>query len=142
MIANYTTGVAVKRSVAEIQDMLVSAGAEHVAVSYGSDREPIGVLFTLAGNGYSLPARVAGVHRALQRQRGLKPSQRSEEQARRVAWRIVRDWTRAQLAIIEAQLVTTPEVFLPYLITANVDGEARTLYQDWADEHGVKRLEG
>jgi hypothetical protein len=143
MIANYTTAVPVKRSVAEIQDMLVGAGAGHVAVSYEGG-QPVGLLFTLGGLGYDLPARVSGVHRALQGQRGAKPAQRTEEHARRVAWRILRDWTRAQLSIIQAELVTAHEVFLPWLITHRNDGSAgnRTLYQDWADEYDVKQLEG
>ena len=46
-------------------------------------------------------------------------------QAERTAWRNVRDWVMAQMAIIEAGQVEMEEVFLPYL----TDGRGRTLYQ-------------
>lgn len=141
MIANYTTSVPVKRSVAEVQDMLAQAGADHVAVSYDSGL-PNGMLFTIGDLGYQLPARVGGVHRALQRQRGATPAQRTVDHARRVAWRIIRDWTRAQLAILQAEMAAPGEVFLPYLVTAHEDGKAVTVYDQWAAEHDRKLLEG
>lgn len=46
-------------------------------------------------------------------------------QAERTAWRNVRDWIMAQMAIVEAGQVQIDEVFLPYL----TDGKGRTLYQ-------------
>lgn len=39
-----------------------------------------------------------------------------ENQAARVAWRIVRDWIEAQLALVEVNMVTVPQVFLPYVV--------------------------
>lgn len=140
MIANYTTAVPVKRSVAEVQDMLAEAGASHVAVSYDGG-QPVGLLFELGGRGYQLPARVPGVLRVLQRSKGLRPGQQTEDHARRVSWRILRDWTRAQLATIQADVVSAEEVFLPWLITDRVDGRISTLYQDWAGAAGAKQLE-
>jgi hypothetical protein len=35
--------------------------------------------------------------------------------ARRVAWRILRNWTEAQLALIEVGMVKVHEVFLPWM---------------------------
>jgi hypothetical protein len=37
-------------------------------------------------------------------------------QAVRTAWRIVKDWVEAQMALVETQMVTTQQVFLPYAI--------------------------
>ena len=34
------------------------------------------------------------------------------DQAVRTAWRIVKDWVEAQMALVETQMVTTAEVFL------------------------------
>ena len=48
------------------------------------------------------------------RDRRIPPKMRTKEQATRVAWRIVKDWLAAQLAMIEAGLVDLEEVFLPY----------------------------
>ena len=61
----------------------------------------------------------------LRSQRGVETRYKTPEQAKRVAWRIVKDWVEAQLAIIETQMVKPEQVFLPYAITQT--GE--TLYE-------------
>jgi hypothetical protein len=50
---------------------------------------------------------------------------RTKEQAARIAWRIVKDWLEAQLAMIEAGLVDLQQVFLPYA----QDATGRTFYK-------------
>ena len=40
----------------------------------------------------------------------------NEPQAIRTAWRIIFEWVRAQLALVEVNMVTVPHVFLPYAI--------------------------
>ena len=37
-------------------------------------------------------------------------------QAVRIAWRIVKDSVEAQMALVQTQMVTTAEVFLPYAV--------------------------
>ena len=66
-------------------------------------------------------------------QRKLK----TEEQARRVAWRITKDWVEAQMAIVEAQLASLPEVFLPYAVT----NTGQTLFEVTKDS-GMRMLLG
>lgn len=39
-----------------------------------------------------------------------------DNQAIRTAWRVIRDWVEAQLALVEINMVTVPQVFLPYAI--------------------------
>ncbi len=39
--------------------------------------------------------------------------------AARVAWRIIKDWVAAQLAIVESGMVEIAEVFLPYQLVAD-----------------------
>ena len=46
-------------------------------------------------------------------------------QSVRTAWRIVKDWVEAQMALVETQMVTTAEVFLPYAVMK----DGRTLAQ-------------
>ena len=46
------------------------------------------------------------------------------EQANRTAWRIIKEWIPAQMALIETEMVTVEEVFLPYMLTGK-----QTLYQ-------------
>jgi hypothetical protein len=45
------------------------------------------------------------------------------EQAVRTAWRIVKDWVEAQMALVETQMISTQDVFLPYAVI----GDGRTL---------------
>lgn len=47
------------------------------------------------------------------------------EQAERVAWRNVRDWVLAQMALVESCDAAVDEVFLPYM----TDNSGKTLYQ-------------
>lgn len=49
-------------------------------------------------------------------ERGEKQKSDLKLQAIRTAWRIVKDWTEAQMALVETQMVTTAEVFLPYAV--------------------------
>jgi hypothetical protein len=116
-------------------------GAEAVAVRY-TDRQPTGVSFTLTTphgqRAFTLPVNVGAVHQLLlaqERAGNFRPSRKksgtfsSPEQAARVAWRTVKDWLEAQLAITEAQMATLDQVMLPYL---HVEGEV-TLYQRYRE---------
>ena len=48
-----------------------------------------------------------------------------EKQAERVAWRILKDWIEAQMALLDIQMVKFEEVFMPYI----VDKHGRTLFE-------------
>lgn len=94
-------------------------------VDYDGVGHPTGITFGIdtpdGPRGFLLPANVAGVQEVFSQQK-IKAQ---EGQAERTAWRNVRDWVMAQMAIIEAGQVDMEEVFLPYL----TDGRGRTLYQ-------------
>lgn len=124
-IKNYTTSIDVYKSLVEIQGALASHGARKIMVDYDGAGNPTGVMFgieTPAGpRGFLLPANVEGVRAVFSRQKVKDTA----GQAERTAWRNVRDWVMAQMAIIEAGQVEMEEVFLPYL----TDGRGRTLYQ-------------
>ena len=124
-IKNYTTTVEVHKSLGEIQAALASHGARKIMVDYDGAGQPTGIVFgidTPAGpSGFCLPANVEGVRAVFARQKVKAQS----GQAERTAWRNVRDWIMAQMAIIEAGQVEMEEVFLPYL----TDRQGRTLYQ-------------
>lgn len=124
-IKNYTTSVDVYKSLGEIQGALASHGARQIMVNYDGAGQPVGLLFGIetpdGPRGFCLPANVEGVRAVFDRQKvKAQPGQ-----AGRTAWRNVRDWIMAQMAIIEAGQVQLDEVFLPYL----TDGRGRTLYQ-------------
>ena len=126
----------VNQSMAEIQGALASHGARKIMVDFDEQGQPLGITFgieTPAGpRAFMLPANVEGVRAVLAEQR-VKPQ---EGQAERTAWRNIRDWVMAQMAIIEAGMVRMDEVFLPYL----TDGRGRTLYQLY--ESGTLALGG
>lgn len=137
-IANYTTTVPVDRTLVEIQKMLAKAGARRVLTEYDDDGEIAGLSFQvdISGQpvGFRLPANTEGVARALEAQR-VSASYLRPEHVRRVAWRIIRDWLRAQFALIEAQQATLAQVMLPYAITHT----GRTLSEE-VEERGAHRL--
>lgn len=124
-IKNYTTEVDVYKSLGEIQAALASHGARKIMVDYDAAGQPIGVMFAIetpiGPRGFCLPANVDGVRAVFDQQKvRAKPGQ-----AERTAWRNIRDWIMAQMAIIEAGQVQLEEVFLPYL----TDNRGKTLYQ-------------
>jgi len=119
-LKDYTTGVSSHRTVGEITELLVKAGARGVAQEFDTDGRIVGLEFAVVLNGealrYTLPVRASAVQGVLARQRVDRKYQ-TDEHAERVAWRIMRDWVAAQLAIIETQMVTFDQVMLPYLRT-------------------------
>lgn len=123
-IKNYTTEVDAYKSLGEIQGELAKHGARQIMVEYNDAGEPVGVAFTvdtpLGRKGFALPANIDGVMTVFQRQK----VKANRKQAVRTGWRNVRDWVLAQMAIIEAGMVSMEEVFLPYL----TDGRGNTLY--------------
>jgi hypothetical protein len=136
---NYTTSVPVVRTIGEIQHALAKHGASGVGMSY-EDGKPVGIVFMLTTpfgeRAFALPVDVPAVHRLLTDQRqgrnGHKRNARVDnrlEQAERVAWRVIRDWLMAQLALIEAQMVSLDQVMLPYL---KVD-PGHTLYEAYQE---------
>lgn len=137
-IANYTTTVPVDRTLTEIQRMLAQHGAKRVLTEWDDAGEIAGLSFQVAVGGhlvgFRLPANVEGVLRALEEQE-VQPRYRTPDQARRIAWRVIRDWLRAQFALIEAQQATLAQVMLPYAITHT----GRTLSEE-VEERGAHRL--
>lgn len=121
-ILNYTTSIDCEKTIAEIQKCLVKHGAHKITTDYANGL-PSAVTFCLTLNGgmvgFALPANYAGVLKAMKNDNKVPRWQCNDGQAQRVAWRIVKDWVEAQMAIVEAQLADITEVFLPYAITKN-----------------------
>lgn len=124
-IKNYTSKVGVYESLGEIQGALAAHGARQIMVEYDGDGKVMALAFSIESpmgrRAFSLPANVEGV-RAVMAKQGVKDV---NGQAERTAWRNVRDWVLAQMAIIEAGMAQMDEVFLPYL----TNGNGQTLYQ-------------
>ena len=123
-IKNYTTSVSAFQSIGEIQGALAEHGAERIIVDY-KDKKPLGISFLIETKmglqGFTLPACVDGTLRVFAKQK----VKQSREQAEKTAWRNIRDWVLAQVAIVESCDIPMEEPFLPYL----TDRNGKTLFE-------------
>lgn len=137
-ILNYTTTVPVLRTAGEITTRLAKHGARQVTTRY-DNAQPAAIGFSIDTEfglrGFDLPANPDGVYKALTRDREVPPRYKTRQQADRVAWRILKDWVEAQLALIEAGLATLDTVMLPYMIT----NSGRTLAVEYRESAGLRR---
>ena len=133
-LLNYTTEVPVERTIAEMQQALLSAKATSILTEY-EDGELRAIMFKIRiQHGqelpFRLPANVAEAYRVLYGTRQPDQERRYgaswRRQAQRTAWRILLTWVKAQLSLIELEMAKPEEVFLPYLLVGN----NRTLFQD------------
>ena len=131
-IVNYTTKVDEIKTLAEIQQILAKHGAKSINMDFDAGRpSSLSFLVELGSTAvpFRLPSNWRGVLEAMKADKDVPTRLCTEAQARRVSWRITRDWVRAQMAIIEAGLVTLPEAFLPYAVTH----DGRTIYQSFSE---------
>lgn len=123
-IANYSTTVTAMKSIGEIQGMLVAHGAEQILMDFNNEtKEPTGLSFMINTQfgimPFKLPANTDRVWAVLNKQRVRTNVPR--DMAIRVSWRILKDWVRAQMAILETEMVSIEQIFLPYM--QNRDGQ-------------------
>lgn len=124
-IMNYTTKVDVFATLGEIQGQLVKHGAKKIMQDYDNDGHIAALSFLIdtpnGPRGIRLPANVDAVWAVLTNQK----VKCDRDQAERVAWRIVKDWVAAQMAILESEMVQMDEIFLPYML----NDKGQTLFQ-------------
>lgn len=124
-IMNYTTKVDVFATLGEIQGQLVKHGAKKIMQDYDDDGHITALSFLIdipnGPRGVKLPANVDAVQNVLTKQK----VKCDRDQAERVAWRIVKDWVAAQMAILESEMVQLDEIFLPYML----NDKGQTLFQ-------------
>lgn len=124
-IMNYTTKVDVFATLGEIQGQLVKHGAKKIMQDYDDDGHITALSFLIdtpnGPRGVKLPANVDAVLAVLTKQK----VKCDRDQAERVAWRIVKDWVAAQMAILESEMVQMDEIFLPYML----NDKGQTLFQ-------------
>jgi hypothetical protein len=132
-LLNYTTAIAPTKTVMEIQSILAKHGASAILTEFDRDGFIVALSFKVQVNGndigFKLPTNWKPVHAVLQNDRKVSRSQATPEQALRVAWRITKDWVEAQMAMIDTQMVSIQQVFLPYAVTQT--GE--TVYEAFAN---------
>lgn len=150
-LLNYTTKIDADKTAQEIAKCLSMHGARAVLTEY-DEKEGIvkAISFKIVLNEqdltFRLPCDWKPVYEVLQNQfpykepRGSLNRDELEQhknhkmselrlQAVRTSWRIVKDWVEAQMALVETQMVTTAQVFLPYAIMR----DGRTLSEGIAE---------
>lgn len=144
MILNYTTKIDPNKTIAEITKCLVDHGAAAIMTDYEKDSGAATALtfkMILEGRtmGFRLPCNWVPVYQILTKgkkfdnwnqEKNEKQKKEFREQATRTAWRIVKDWVEAQMALVETNMVTAPQVFLPYTVM----NDGRTLSEAVAQD--------
>jgi hypothetical protein len=139
-ILNYTTKIDAWKSVNEIQKILSCNKVTHSSIK-NEGSFPVALSFTIDLKGqplnFLLPCNYEGVLRRLKSDKKVPNSSKNSEQALRTAWRIIKDWVEAQMAIVDSEQANIEEIFLPYLII-NTSGE--TLSSKMLKNDGLKLL--
>lgn len=132
-LLDYTTRVPASRTARQVHDLLVKAGARGVAYEYDEASLLVGMRFVVSTaygpRPFLLPVDPRRVKAVLERQK-VEPRYRTMDHAERVAWRILKDWIEAQLALIATEMVTLDQVMFPYM----EDPTGVTAYQHYVGE--------
>lgn len=140
-ILNYSTEISVDKTIAEIKTILRAKQARAITEVYNNAGEITAVEFVYdTGWGprpFLLPAKSEAVLALMVERHNAnlnkwhrsywnpdKPPQSVREQAKRTAWRTIKDWVEAQMALMATRQVTFEQIFLPYAL---VDGN-RTMF--------------
>ena len=128
-LLNYTTKIPAEQTAAEIMSVLVKKGATDILTHYVPGGMATGLKWRMetanGPMGFALPINTDAVFEILTRDQVMKTNPPARmQQANRTAWRIIKEWILAQMALIETDMVTVEEVFLPYMLTGK-----QTLYQ-------------
>ena len=126
-LLNYTTTIEPEQTIGEIQRMLSRYNVQAMMTEYdGPQVSAVSFRLDIGGKplSFQLPCNWRAVaqifkepkHRTKLR---LRKGPTLEEQAARTAWRIIKSWMEAQLALVEINMVTLPQIFLPYAIMSD-----------------------
>ena len=130
-ILNYTTTIDSFKTVSEIEKILMMHGAKSIMKNY--ENQCITGLSFLIDTGVRqipvrLPVKVDDCLKVLKAEKRKSPRKQikdTREQAERVAWRILKDWVEAQMALLDIEMVRFEEIFLPYIETDS----GKTVYE-------------
>lgn len=139
---NYTTRISAAKTAAEMQGLLAAHGASSVSLDFDKG-SPTALRFVLRTSydpqvdhrEFFVPVDVVAMQQLLEKEdeagrlkSGAKADRTSYEQAERVAWRVMKTWLEAQLALVATRMVDFEEVFLPYMI---IGAGSATVYQQY-----------
>lgn len=130
-IKNYTTTIDPFKTAGEIEKMLVEHGAMSIMKTY-ENGQISGISFMIDTGIQTipvrLPAKIEECLEVLKKEKKANPKAQiklTEDQARKVAWRILKDWVDVQLALLDMKMVSFEEIFLSYIQTQ----DGKTIYE-------------
>jgi len=149
-IKNFSTTIAVEKTIAEIERMLSKYGATKIMKEYDEFGNPARLFFAIMTEHGEMPVKLpVNTDKVLdvfkvQVSDGKLPrkywgGEWAIEQAHRVGWRIIKDWLDAQLTILQIEMVKVQEIFLPYAYDANTQ---QTLFQKMEEKGFAGYIEG
>jgi len=138
-LKNYTTTIAPEKTIAEIEANLSMHGASDIHKQYDGRGNVVAITFGInTEHGFipfRLPAKPEAVRQILmdekeKRQLNIPKKTASDiSHARRVTWRIIKDWIDAQIALIEMNMVKIEEVFMPYMLSPRTNETFFQIYE-------------
>lgn len=142
-LLNYTTQIPVEKTISEIEAILSKNKAQKILKDYDGAGNVSAISFMIQWENKFIPIKLPMNLKAVMqvinnqtnqfkkgsygRQSRIVPKSmyNDMDQARRVGWRIIKDWVESQMALYELQMVKLQEIFLPYIV--GIDG--KTLYE-------------
>ena len=132
-LRNYTSQRPVNSSLTRIEELLVQAGATHIAKHYSDEKELRGIIFQIPVNGVPMTFKLPADPEAVQKLEAAKIKRprrgtldRVREQAARTAWSLLADWVHVQVSMIAMGQAQAIQVFLPYFYDTQRD---QTLFE-------------
>lgn len=142
---NYSTTIEPIKTAGECTSMLAIHGASEISTTW-AEGEPVGLRFVIktayGPMQYTLPININGTWRMLQQAKSkgkITARFATEEQAKRVAWRVMKDWLEVQLDMVEAGVAEFAQIMLPYMHT---DGAGSTVWDNFTAHNGHLAIEG
>jgi hypothetical protein len=134
-LKNYTTTISAEKSIAEITRILAAHGVRGIMMDYDNNGLISAMSFRInLGTGevtFRMPCQWQSVFEVFKQQKlipvakgyGIDKEKKQVEydakwrdQAIKTAWKLILDWTDTQMALVEVNMVTIPQVFLPYAV--------------------------
>lgn len=132
-LKNYTSNVKAEKSISEIEELLVQAGAKTISKFYDDNNSIAGFFFQLLINNiphtFKLPSNPKAVESVMAKSikkphRGTL--ERIKEQARKTSWRLLKEWIHIQITMIQLEQAEASQIFLPYIYDGKTD---KTLFE-------------
>lgn len=139
-LLNYTTKIPAIKTANQIVEILAKHRASSVMMDYDGQGTVTGIKWRVESKngslGFALPVNVDAVFQVMTKQRiNLTDAVKRRAQSERTAWRNIKDWVEAQMALLETGQAPLEQIFLPYMLNDAGD----TLYHVLA-ESGFKAL--